>query len=182
MSNTTLIKKETSVCTSVSVRLLSATAVFAAMITLVTAYIFHIPVGINGGYIHLGDTMIYLAASMLPMPYACAAAAIGAGVADLMTAPVWVPATVIIKMLICLPFCSKGKNFVTKRNILALAAGFLISTTGYYIAEGILFGFTASFFTAIVGSIFQSGGSAVAFVIIGSALDKINFKKRMFQM
>ena len=39
-----------------------------------------------------------------------------------------------------------------------------------------MFGFTASFFTSVSGSIVQSGGSAIMFVIIGIALDKIGFK------
>lgn len=133
-------------------------------------------VGVNGGYVHLGDTMIYLAAAFLPLPYACAAGAIGGGLADLLTAPVWAPATIIIKMLICLPFSSKGTKLVTKRNVVALFLAFAISATGYYIAEGIMFGFTASFFTSVSGSIVQSGGSAIMFVIIGTALDKIGFK------
>ena len=60
-------------------RLLTVSAMCAAMITLATAYLFHIPTGMNGGYIHLGDTFVYLAGSLLPAPYACAAAAIGVG-------------------------------------------------------------------------------------------------------
>jgi hypothetical protein len=79
-------------------------------------------------------------------------------------------------MLICLPFSSKGTKLVTKRNVVALFLAFAISATGYYIAEGIMFGFTASFFTSVSGSIVQSGGSAIMFVIIGTALDKIGFK------
>ena len=58
-------------------RLLTLTAMFAALIMLVTAYIMHIPTGFNNGYIHLGDTMIYIAAAMLPTPYAFVAAAMG---------------------------------------------------------------------------------------------------------
>lgn len=77
---------------------------FAAMITIMTAYIFHIPYGANGGYIHFGDALIYLGAVFLPRPYALAAAAIGGGMADILTVPAWAPATVIIKMLIVLPF------------------------------------------------------------------------------
>ena len=145
--------------TADTVKRITATAVMAALTTLMTAYIFHIPVGVNGGYVHLGDTMIYLA-----------------GLSDLLTAPVWAPATIIIKMLICLPFSSKGTKLVTKRNVVALFLAFAISATGYYIAEGIMFGFTASFFTSVSGSIVQSGGSAIMFVIIGTALDKIGFK------
>ena len=54
-----------------TVKKITATAVMAALTTLMTAYIFHIPVGVNGGYVHLGDTMIYLAAAFLPLPFDC---------------------------------------------------------------------------------------------------------------
>lgn len=90
------------------VTLLTVTGLFAAIITLMTAYICHIPYGANGGYIHFGDALIYVAAVILPRPYAMAAAAIGGGLADLLTAPMWAPATIIIKMLITLPFTSKN--------------------------------------------------------------------------
>ena len=59
------------------VRYLTMTGLMAALITIMTAYICHIPVGVNGGYIHFGDSLIYLAAVLLPRPYALAAAAIG---------------------------------------------------------------------------------------------------------
>ena len=80
--------------------LLCITGLFAAMITLMTGFILHIPYGANGGYIHFGDALIYIAASILPRPYAIAAAVIGGGLADLMTAPIWAPATIIIKFLV----------------------------------------------------------------------------------
>ena len=79
----------------------------AALITVMTAWFCHLPVGINGGYIHFGDAVIYLAAAILPRPYALAAAAIGAGLADVLTAPMWAPATIVIKMLLVLPFTNK---------------------------------------------------------------------------
>ena len=86
------------------VKNLTFTALMAAMITIFTAYICHIPVGQNGGYIHFGDSLIYIAACLLPWPYAMTAAAIGGGMADLLTAPIWAPATIIIKALISIPF------------------------------------------------------------------------------
>ena len=55
------------------------TALFAALILAVT----RLSVPIALGYIHLGDAMIYLAALILPAPYAAAAAAIGAGLAGI---------------------------------------------------------------------------------------------------
>lgn len=95
---------------------MAAAGLFAAMIALMTAYICHIPYGANGGYIHFGDALIYLAAVFLPKPYALAAAAIGGGVADLLTAPMWAPATVLIKMAIVLPFSGKEEKVLTPRN------------------------------------------------------------------
>lgn len=176
MTGTTAAKHQTA--TNTAIRRLTVTALFAALITLMTAYIFHIPVGVNGGYVHLGDAMIYLAAALLPLPYACAAGAIGGGLADLLTSPVWAPATIIIKMLICIPFSSKGSKIVTKRNVAALFLAFGISAVGYFLAEGIMFGFHTAFLTSISGSVVQSGGSAVVFVIVGTALDRIGFKTK----
>lgn len=172
------VKKEQAQ-SSLILRRITVTAVFAAMITLMTAYIFHIPTGMNEGYIHFGDALIYVAAAILPLPYACAAGAIGGGLADLLTAPVWAPATIIIKMMICLPFTAKGNKIVTGRNIAALFAAFILTAAGYYLAEGIMFGFHAAFLTSVSGSMVQSGGSAIAFLIIGTALDKIGFKTRI---
>lgn len=59
------------------------TGLFAALICLTTAFILHIPVG--NGYIHLGDSFIYLAACVLPMPYGIIAAALGGSMADLLS-------------------------------------------------------------------------------------------------
>lgn len=153
--------------------------IFAALITLMTAYICHVPVGTNGGYIHFGDAFIYLAATLLPTPYALAAAAIGGGLADLLTAPMWAPATIIIKMLIVIPFTSKSASIVNKRNVIAGIAAYLISGVGYYIAERLLFGAGAVFLVSMAQSAIQSMGSAVVFVVLGVALDRAQIKRRL---
>lgn len=155
------------------------TALFAAMITVMTAYICHIPTGINEGYIHFGDALIYMAACFLPMPYAIAAGAIGGGLADLLTAPVWAVATMIIKALICLPFTSKGPKILCGRNVAAVCISGLISAVGYAIAEGIMFGTWVTSIAGFSGSAIQSGGSAVLFILLGLALDKIGLKRKV---
>ena len=170
-----------SIQTHTRTRLLTVTALFAAMITIMTAYLFHVPVGANGGYIHFGDALIYLAAVLLPRPYAMAAAAIGGGMADLLTAPMWAPATVIIKMLITLPFTNRSDKIVTVRNVIASIIAFLISGTGYYLAETLLFGSKTAFLMSISGSCIQSGGSAIIFVLFGIVLDRMGLKKRFFK-
>ena len=71
MSTTVQVKNSTK-----HIQLICVTGLFAAMIYVLTAWL-HIPTG--AGYTHAGDGLIYLAASMLPTPYAMAAGAIGAG-------------------------------------------------------------------------------------------------------
>ena len=160
------------------VRYLTMTGFMAALITIMTAYICHIPVGMNGGYIHFGDSLIYLAAVLLPRPYALAAAAIGGGMADLLTAPIWAPATMIIKMLIVLPFSNKSTKIVTPRNIFAAVLAYFISGFSYFLAEYILFGSWSVLLISMSQSLIQSGGSAVFFVILGHVLDEAHIKTR----
>lgn len=158
---------------------LTIAGLFAAMITLTTAYIFHIPYGSNGGYIHFGDALIYLAAVLLPRPYAMAAAAIGGGMADLMTAPMWTPATLIIKLLITLPFTADTPRILNRRNISAPFLSLFLSAAGYYLAERILFGSFAAALVSIPGNLIQSGGSALIFLGLAAALDRIHIKYRL---
>lgn len=162
------------------VQYLTATGIMAALITIMTAYICHIPVGVNGGYVHFGDSLIYLAAVLLPKPYALAAAAIGGGMADMLTAPMWAPATIIIKMLIVLPFTGKAARIVTPRNVAATVLAYLISGLSYFLAEYILFGSWSVLLVSMSQSLIQSGGSAIFFVVFGLALDKVNVKNRFF--
>jgi uncharacterized repeat protein (TIGR04002 family) len=183
MNNNKTTSVKTTAISGPQVRLLTSTAIFAAMITLMTAYICHIPDGINGGYIHFGDGLIYIAATLLPMPYALAAAAIGGGLADLLTAPMWAPATIIIKMLLVLPFTRKKDKIVNAQNIVALFLAALISGAGYYLANAFFMGgFEGGFIAYLLsGNLVQGAGSAVVFVVLGAVLDKIGFKKRFFR-
>ena len=178
---------------SEKIKYITATGMMAALITIMTAYICHIPVGTNGGYVHFGDSLIYLAAVLLPRPYAFAAAAIGGGVADLLTAPAWAPATIIIKMLITLPFTNKSKKIINTRNIIATVIAFLISGISYFLAEYLIFGTWTALLDSVSGtmsalvvsmsaSLVQSGGSAIFFILFGIALDKSNIKQKLFHI
>ena len=63
-----------------NVKLIAITAMCAALITVTTAFI-KIPSPL--GYSHAGDSMIYLAASILPGPFGIIASSIGGALADL---------------------------------------------------------------------------------------------------
>ncbi|WP_337603419.1 TIGR04002 family protein [Acidaminococcus timonensis] len=162
------------------IRLLVLTGLFAAVICLFTAYICHIPMGANGGYLHFGDTLIYVAAALLPQPYALLAASIGGGLADLLTAPMWAPATILIKALITLPFTWKGRKLLCTRNRIAPFVSWILSTIGYYLAEGLLFGQYAALITSVMGSALQSGGSLLFFYLVAGVLDRQDVKSKVF--
>lgn len=163
-----------------SVKKMCLTGIFAALVFLMTAYIFHIPIGVSGGYLHFGDAFIYLAASMLPTPYAMAAGAIGAGLSDALSPGgiVWLIPTVIIKSLLCLGFSSREPRILHKRNLLALILACLITLVGYYIAGAIITGNWAAGLVEIPVSLVQSAGSGAGYLIFGYALDKMGFKAK----
>lgn len=156
---------------------LTTTALFAALVCLATAYLFHIPVGVNGGYIHIGDALIYLAATLLPTPYALFAGAIGGALADLLTAPMWAIPTFIIKMLIALPFTSKSNKIICFRNVAAVFAAGLISCVGYAIAEMIIYGSEAMILVSLVSNLTQALGSGIIFIVLAITLDNMRFKR-----
>lgn len=157
---------------------LSLSALFSALTFIFTAYIFHIPLG-NNGYVHIGDTFIYLAASILPLKYAILSGAIGGMLADSLTgAIVWVIPTIIIKPILVLFFKRDLEKIITKRNILASIVSGLLGTVLYMIAGGFIYGFEGAFVMSIL-TLFQPIGSTIFYIIIGSSLDKINFLKKI---
>ena len=85
-----------------NVKLIAITAMCAALITVTTAFI-KIPSPL--GYSHAGDSMIYLAASILPGPFGIIASSIGGALADLISGyPHWAIPTAIIKAINAVPF------------------------------------------------------------------------------
>lgn len=162
---------------NVNVKRLVFTGVFAALIFITTAYILHFPTA--NGYIHIGDSLIYLAASYLPAPFAMAAAAIGAGMSDAMTGyPQYLLFTLLIKPLNALCFSSKSDRLLTVRNRIAPFLSALITVGGYYLADVILYGSWVSPLATIPNSLIQAGGSLIVYYVIAFALDKAGFKRR----
>lgn len=169
-----------------SVKKITFTALFAALIAVMTAFI-KMPTGINEGYLHFGDSMIYLAGCLLG-PWAALAAAIGAALADILAgAAVWAPATAIIKALNAVPFIvashfyfkNKGKQkIVNWYTVPMVIASGLITIFGYLLAEGLMYSFPSAW-TSVPFSIIQAVGSAIVFIILGCALDAVKIQKLM---
>ncbi len=154
------------------------TGVFTALVFVVTAYL-HIPT--NNGYIHVGDGLIYLAACLLPWPYAIVVGAGGAFLADCLTGfAVWAPGSVIIKALTVLFFTSKEDKVINPRNSLALLPATIMCVGGYYLYESLLYSNFVSPLAGIPASLTQSVASAIVYVAIGLAIDKIKIKSKIY--
>lgn len=164
---------------TIKIRRLILTGLFAAIICLTTAYILHIPTGVNGGYVHIGDALIYIAAALLPKPYAMIAAIIGAGMADFITGSViWVIPTMIIKPILVLFVSSKSDKIINIKNIVGTLIAGIIGMILYMVADGIIFGnFLAAFVFTTIGLI-QPIGSFIVFILLGIAFDKLEIKKK----
>ena len=173
---------------SEKIRLIALSGLFAALIAVVTSFI-RIP-GSHNGYTHAGDSMIYLASCILPPPYALASASIGGAMADILAgAPEWSFPTAIIKMINTLPFIAsryflkkynKDNIILHPANIAMLIPTSLITVIGYFLAEGIIYGFETSLISAFVRGWLQPLAGAIVFLAIGASLDGIKFKSKIY--
>ncbi len=159
------------------------TAIFTAIIILATSVI-KFSTGLGEGYIHLGDSIIYLTACLLPFPYCLIASALGGALADILSGfAVWSIPTAIIKILNVLPFaivCKKLKTnkILCKQTVLLTIVSGLITIFGYFVAECILYS-VASATLSITGNTIQAVASGIIFIIMVTALDKTNFKSKI---
>lgn len=159
-------------------RYLVLTAIFSAMVYVLTAFV-RIPT--HQGYIHVGDGMIYVAAAILPTPYAMLTGAIGAGLSDYLAGyPLWVLPTIIIKAIMVLPFSRRKATLITKRNLIGLVPAALICIGGYYLAAVLLYSSWITPLADIPTNAIQSAVGAALFVFLGISLDRMSFKERFW--
>jgi uncharacterized repeat protein (TIGR04002 family) len=150
---------------------------FAAMTFVVTAYFPRIPT--TRGYIHIGDSVIYIAACLLNQPGAAISAALGGFLADALTGYiVWAPFTAIIKAVLTLPFTALGAKTLSLRNFLAALAAFPITIGGYYLAAWMITGDKLAPLAEVLPNMAQAGGSMLIYLVIAAGMDKAGLKSR----
>ena len=163
-----------------TIRALTKSAVFAALIFLSTTYLsFPLPVM---GYIHPGDGIILLAAALLPMPYSLGAAVIGAGLADLAAGfPMYIPATIVIKAATVALISYRTKKVVAPRNLTALLPVILVCAGGYYLYEVIITKSLVVPLASVPLNLAQSLCGAVIFVVFGLIIDNSRGISKIFK-
>ncbi|MBQ7779874.1 MAG: ECF transporter S component [Clostridia bacterium] len=156
-------------------------SLFAALICVATMLI-KIPSPLKG-YINLGDGIVLLAAWVLPLPYGLVAAGLGSALADLFSGyVVYAPATFIIKALMAVVaylfyklFAKKAKATVSR--IFSGILSELVMILGYFLFEGVLYGFVSSLVNIPANAV-----QAVAGIIIGVLLITVFEKQNITKL
>ncbi len=160
-------------------RIIVFTGLFAALVCVLT--MLHIPVG--NGYIHVGDSLIYLSSMLLPFPCGLIAGGIGGGLSDLFSGyPVYFLPTLIIKSinsLIVYIVAKRDGKIINVRSVLAVILSGAVTVLGYYLVAVILYGGFGSQLATIPGNIIQAVGSALIFIILGLAFDTAKLKEKI---
>lgn len=160
------------------------TGLMAALIAVFTAFV-KIPTGINNGYLHFGDSVIYLAGCIVG-PFGIISAAIGGALADIMAGvAIWAVPTAIIKALNCVPFVLATRYYIKKKGCFKIVNAYTVAMTvvsalitvfGYLLAESLMYSFPTAL-TSVPFSIVQAVGSGVIFVLMGKALEKAKIER-----
>ena len=160
-------------------RIIVFTGLFAALVCVLT--MLHIPVG--NGYIHVGDSLIYLSSMLLPFPCGLIAGGIGGGLSDLFSGyPVYFLPTLIIKSinsLIVYIVAKRDGKIINVRSVLAVILSGAVTVLGYYLVAVILYGGFGSQLATIPGNIIEAVGSALIFIILGLAFDTAKLKEKI---
>ncbi len=145
-------------------------ALFAALVCVATMII-KIPSPLKG-YINLGDCIVLLSGWMLPPAYGFLAAGIGSALADLFSGyVVYAPATFIIKSLMAFiafyGFKLLNKKIAnTSSRVVAGLTAELFMILGYFVFEGILYGFGPSLVNIPANAVQGVAGLAIGIVMI----------------
>jgi uncharacterized membrane protein len=156
-------------------------ALLAALVCVATMLI-TIPSPLNG-YLNLGDGIVLLAAWLLPLPFGALAAGLGSGLADLLSGySVYAPATFVIKALMALVaygvcrLLAKKINSIVARIIGGVLAE-LVMVLGYFLFEGILYGFAPSLVNIPANAV-----QGVAGIVIGVLLITLLEKQTVIKL
>lgn len=156
------------------------TGIMAALVAVCT-FAIRFPIASGQGYIHTGDAFVYLSGCLLG-GYGIIASAIGGALADILSGfPVWALPTAVIKGLNVLPFLfamklyrknKSGTKIINAYTVIASVASGVITVLGYALVEVFLYSKEAAVADMIPNAI-QATASAILFLLVGSAIDRI---------
>lgn len=164
--NSTIVKQSTA---SDKTRDIVLTGILTALVFVATKFInVRLPLSINGGLIHLGNTMLFMAAILFGQRKGAVAGAFGMGLFDIVSGWVaWAPFTFVIRGVMgyiigTISQANHRQGESVTWNLIAIVTGGIWMIFGYYITEGLLYGNWITPMTSILGNIIQ--------IVAGAAL------------
>ena len=147
-------------------------AMMMCLVMIATVFI-RVPIPGTQGYVHLGDSMVFLSVLILGWKYGAVASAFGGLLADVLGgAAAWAPWTFVIKgvMAVILGLIamklSERSSISRGRFIFGEAAGMVVAgifmVAGYYLAEGVMYG---NWLAPVIGISWNIGQFVVGMVI-----------------
>ena len=176
-SNSTMAKDITSYKKNkFTTRDLAETSLLIALVFIATRFInIRLPLASTGGLVHLGNTMLFIAAIVFGKRKGAIAGAFGMGLFDLLSEwAIWAPFTFVIvgAMGYVVGAMTEGHRS-TARDAAAIAVACVIKVVGYYIAEVILYHNLFAPVASIPGNLVQIGTAAVIVLICVEQLRKV---------
>lgn len=168
----------------VDIKDIVVTAMFIALVFVFTAFInIKLPIGGNGGLIHLGNIPLFIAAIVFGKKTGFIAGSVGMGLFDLLSGwTAWAPFTFVIVGLMGFTV-----GLITEKKtkhrflwyIVAIVAACLIKIVGYYFAEVVLYMNFITPFASIPGNVIQVSFAGIITVLI---VDQIRFIARKINL
>ena len=168
---------------------------FAALTCIATMIIKFPTIG-TSGYINIGDCMVLLSAWILGNPYGAIAAALGSGLADLLSGyAFFVPGTVFIKFLMAFLAAVIAKaaekafnrrmnksteKTLDSRLVICILSGIvaeIIMVAGYFVYEAVILGYGFAAVTAVVSNLIQGTVCILAGTVVYTTLSKLSLIK-----
>lgn len=151
-------------------------AVVAAMVFVGTLVV-QIAIPATGGYINIGDAIIIIGAWLIGGAYGGVAAAVGAGLVDIMSYPVYAPGTIIIKFLMAIAAYLVIRAFRNTRfNYVGIVLGAIVSEVimvlGYLFYEAVILGLGKAAIVGIGGNLIQGVASIVIATVAITIMQK----------
>ncbi|SNS86350.1 Uncharacterized membrane protein [Bacillus sp. OK838] len=160
------------------------TAMLIALVFLSTFFLnIKLPIAANGGLVHLGTAMLFIASILFGPKKAALAGAIGMGLFDIVGGwTLWAPITIVARGLqgyiVGKIAWSKGRNGTSIAfNVIATIVSIPFMIAVYYIGEGILYGNWIAPLASIPGDLVQNILGIIVAVPVCVTLKKVPYFK-----
>jgi uncharacterized membrane protein len=162
---------------------LTISALLISLVFVATTFInVRLPISVNGGLIHLGNTMLFTIAIVFGKRRGAISGAFGMALFDIFSGwGPWAPFTFVIRgaMGYIIGRLANDKNRNGKNliwNIASMILAGFIMIAGYYITEGILYGNWIAPLTSVPGNLIQILFGIVFGLPLASALIKVKIR------